>query len=163
MRLYLVRHGEATSPEVNAARPLSEAGERQIRRLSGFVKPLELAPAEVWHSGKARAEGTARILLPALAAGEPLGTSSLIEKQNLAPNDPVAPVAGDIEAIGEDLMIVGHLPFVSRLTSLLILGQESPELVVFGAGAIACLERDDGDTWSLMWTVSPEILPDIVE
>ena len=42
MHLYLVRHGQAKSEQVDPRRGLSEAGVRQVRRLARFLKPLRL-------------------------------------------------------------------------------------------------------------------------
>ena len=153
MQLFLVRHGEATSADVNPARPLSGEGERQIRKLADFLAPRKLRPAYVWHSGKARAEGTARILARALAA-----KAKLLERKDIAPNDPPASVVAEINAHDEDLMLVGHLPFLSRLASALLTGAEAPELLLFHAGTIACLEHDAESGWRLAWVVHPGVV-----
>jgi phosphohistidine phosphatase len=54
-------------------------------------------------------------------------------------------------------MIVGHLPFLSKLTSLLLTGHESSYTVVFRNAGIVCLDYSDNQ-WHLDWVVIPEIL-----
>ena len=152
MHVYLVRHGDAMSEQEDPARPLNDAGARQAERVAAFLKPRRLAPAEVWHSPKARAEGTARILLPALDGG------GLVKRSNINPTDPPAPVADELNALDDDIMLVGHLPFLSRLASLLLVGDEAPETLDFAAGAAACLGRDAQGIWRVEWMVSPESL-----
>lgn len=152
MRLYLVRHGEATSAEVDPTRPLSKQGERQVRQIAAFIKPLSLCPSAVWHSGKARAEGTARILSSAL--GE---MAALIERKDISPNHPPAPLVAEVSSSDGDLMLVGHLPFLSRLASSLLVGDESREALLFHPGTLACLERGSAGAWRLEWMVYPEL------
>ena len=152
MRIVLVRHGEAASAEVDPAKGLSARGEAQARAVAGLLAPMALRLREIWHSGKARAEGTARILAAAMAAKvEPT------EKPGLGPNDPVAPAASEIEASEAGVMLVGHLPFVSRLASLLLLGAEGPEVLRFPTATAACLARDRDGAWRVEWMVGPHL------
>jgi phosphohistidine phosphatase len=51
-------------------------------------------------------------------------------------------------------MIVGHLPHLSRLASLLVLGEAEKEVVRFRMGAVVCLARS-GESWSIDWTLIP--------
>jgi len=55
-------------------------------------------------------------------------------------------------------MIVGHLPFLWNLTSLLTAGRETADIAAFSAGAIACLRRRDPGAWQIDWMITPEIL-----
>jgi len=151
--VYLVRHGEAVSSEVDPQRPLSEQGRVSVRKIASFVRPLEISVEHIWHSGKLRAAQTAEIL--AGAVGSANGCRS---RQGLGPNDDASAIADELEAYDTDLMIVGHLPFLWNLTSLLVAGKETADVVAFGAGAMACLERRDPGVWQISWIVTPEIL-----
>jgi len=150
MKLYLVRHGEATTADVDPRKPLSARGEKQIEAVAGMLKPLGLSPAEVWHSTKARAEGTARILRGCLS-----GAPDLLERRGLGPNEDTAPVAADINAFDGDLMVVGHLPFAARLASQLLFGTDAAPAFLFHTGTTACLDRDAEGRWALEWMVHP--------
>jgi phosphohistidine phosphatase SixA len=55
-------------------------------------------------------------------------------------------------------MIVGHLPFLAYLTSLLVAGKETANVAAFDAGAIACLNRRTPGQWQIEWMVRPKIL-----
>ena len=57
----------------------------------------------------------------------------------------------------EPLMIVGHLPHLSRLVSLLILGTAEKEVIQFTMGSVVCLTKSD-DRWLIKWALSPEII-----
>lgn len=55
-------------------------------------------------------------------------------------------------------MIVGHLPFLGRLISRLLIDSDSPDLVAFQPGAVVCLERSEVKSWHIRWMVVPELL-----
>ena len=154
MKLYLVQHGEAKSKDEDPDRHLTEKGLRDVESVAAFVKPLGLSAGAVWHSGKARARQTAEALGQAFTARD-----GVVEHAGLAPNDPVEPARDEIERVTEDLAIVGHLPFMSKLASLLIAGSGSAGVVAFRQGGVVCLERGGDGSWSVLWAVAPELLP----
>ena len=152
MKLYLVQHGNALSKEQDPQRPLSEKGTKDVSKVAEFLKGLDISIEALWHSGKARAAQTARILGNALGKGD-----GLEQHEGLAPNDDVQNVVREISSAGADIMIVGHLPFLSKLTSLLLVGDESADIVQFKQAGIVCLEEDDAK-WRLSWFLTPQLL-----
>jgi len=153
MKVYLVRHGDTVSSSVDPQRPLSEQGMADIRRIASFVKPLEISVEHIWHSGKPRAAQTAEILAGAVSAEEDCSS-----RDDLGPNSDASAIADELEAYDTDLMIVGHLPFLWNLTSLLTAGTEAADVVGFSAGAMACLNRCGPGTWQIDWMIAPELL-----
>ena len=153
MKLYLVRHGQAKPKEVDPKRHLSDRGAKDVGKVADLLKGRGLSVQAVWHSGKARAAETARILASAFEVKE-----GVVEHDGLAPNDPVGPVAREIKKADADLMIVGHLPFVGRLASVLLAGDEGAGIVEFHTGGLVCLARTDEGAWALEWAIIPEIL-----
>lgn len=149
MKIYVVRHGEAVPASEHPDRPLSEAGRRDVARTADVIHSKGGAPRTVFHSGKARARETAEIIAARTDGGRPV-----IERAGLDPNDPVAPIMSECVSGGEDVMLVGHLPFVGRLAGLAVTGHESETVVEFDAGAVACME-DAGEGWRLAWFYSP--------
>ncbi|TDI12488.1 MAG: phosphohistidine phosphatase SixA [Acidobacteria bacterium] len=156
MRLYLVRHGNASSAAVDPACGLSAQGRAEIARLAAFLEPLKLQPAEVRHSGKDRAEQTARILTAALG-----NSPSVTQVDGLNPNDSPWDIAAELEEEERDLLLVGHLPFMSLLSSHLLARGGPPEVVRFRTGTMICLQRSHGNLWHLEWIVHPGLLPDV--
>jgi phosphohistidine phosphatase len=151
MKVYLVQHGEAMPKSVNAERPLTEQGEEAVQRVASLAGRMSLRVHQVRHSGKTRAEQTAAILGEALSP-----PSGVVAVSGLMPRDDVRPVA---EALGGELrpvMLVGHLPFVTRLAGLLVTGDPNRPVVRFKQGAIVCLERGD-DRWLVSWILTPEM------
>ena len=152
MRLYLVQHGTALTSEVDPARPLSESGREDVQAMAEFLKGAGIRVERVWHSGKPRAEQTALLLAKAVL---PRGR---IEKVGgIGPNDDVAGFVSDADVWEQDILVVGHLPFLSRLVARLVAGDPEHELVEFIPGSVVCLERCDVDRWILLWMLRPDL------
>jgi phosphohistidine phosphatase len=152
MKLYLVQHGKAVPEEVDRERPLTEEGRREVEKVASFVKKLDLSVDYLWHSGKKRAAQTAQILAEVVKVRK--GSRA---REGLAPNDDVGAIREELAASG-DVLIVGHLPFLSKLASLLLTGSESAGAVAFKNGGIVCLSLSDEKRWQLEWAVTPELL-----
>jgi len=155
MRLYLVQHGKATPKEEDPDRPLTKSGQEEVQAVADFIHPLELRVGQLWHSGKTRAKQTAKILAHAMTVAK--GPSA---RKGLAPDDYVAPLRDELDATSEDTMIVGHMPFVSRLAALLLTGYESPPIVTFVNAGLVCLERTGDNRWQVEWIITPDLLCD---
>jgi len=153
MRLYLVQHGESKPEEVDPQRGLTDKGRADVRKVAAFLKPLSLPVKAVWQSGKTRATQTAEILAPVLTGSPPV-----VQHAGIAPMDQVGPISEEIGRTSDDLMIVGHLPFMGKLVSLLAAGSESADVVAYQQGGVVCLERDDKGIWRIRWMVIPDAL-----
>jgi phosphohistidine phosphatase len=154
MKVYLVRHGDAVSSQSDPKRPLSKQSRADVRKVGSFIKPLEISVEHIWHSGKLRTAQTAEILADSVKAEK--GCS---EHEALGPNDDVTIIADELDAYNTDLMIVGHLPYLAYLTSLLTAGSETANVAAFDAGSIACLNRSDPGRWQIELMIKPDILP----
>lgn len=160
MYFYLVRHGEAKSELEDPMRPLSADGKKGVIEVTSLLKRLGTRPAEINCSEKLRARETAEIIAKGLSIIDRLKTM-----KGLAPNDAVNPVAELLCAEDKSLMLVGHLPFLSRLLSLLVISDSEHPIVSFQLGTVVCLKRDDslkspapGNGWLVKWVVDPEVV-----
>ena len=151
MRLYLVQHGEARSEAEDPERSLTTRGEEETRKVSNAAKRLGIRPSRIYHSGKKRAEQTAAIIAGALDLSVQLA-------QGLSPNDDIGPWVERISGEAQDLMIVGHLPFLEKLASFLVCGDEGAKAVVFRYSAIICLEKKKSGRWAVDRIIKPEMV-----
>lgn len=155
MKLYLVQHGKAKTKDEDPERGLSDEGKDEVRRSAELFVRLDASPTRILSSRKKRAIETARIF--AAAKGGDFSTEQL---DDLAPKDDPALIlerisTGATEA-GE-LMIVGHLPHLSRLAALLITGDAEREVIAFRNAAVYCLEKNESGFWRLKWGLVPEM------
>lgn len=154
MKLYLMQHGNAMSKEENPERPLSERGIKDVEKVSTVLCRLDLGTqlSEIRHSGKCRTQETAEIVARSLKLKE-----KVIAVEGLSPNDDVLPLAAILHQEENDLLIVGHLPFLSRLTSQLLSGNPENEVLQFQQGGVLCLSRQEAK-WKLCWMLIPKLL-----
>ena len=149
MKLYLVQHGEAKSEAEDPERSTTIRGEEETKKISGAAKRLGIRPSRIYHSGKKRAEQTAGVIARAFDLSAQLG-------QGLNPNDDVRPWVERISRETEDLMLVGHLPFLEKLASFLVFGDEGVKAVTFRYSAILCLEKKESGRWAVDRVIKPE-------
>lgn len=150
--VFLVRHGDAKTKQEDAARPLSDQGREAAHRVAGWADAAGVKVDQIRHSGKLRAQQTAEIFAEHL--GPPDG---VISTDGLSPNDDVEPVAETLLQEDRTVMLVGHLPFLSRFASHLIIAQPDCPVVEFDAAAFVILGQQDGQ-WSVLCAMQPELL-----
>lgn len=153
MKLYLVQHGEACTKDVDPERPLTDKGRADIERLASFLKKINIQVERVIHSEKLRAIQTAELLAHAVSPGVQPETSGIIN-----PNDNPKAFDWQSESWGKDMLVVGHLPFMARLVSHLVIGDEGRVITAYQPGSIVCLERQDDGQWQIDWMIRPELL-----
>lgn len=150
MLLYLVQHAEAASEAEDAARDLTEKGRMDIESVAHHLKRLKVQVRQIFHSGKTRAQSTARELARHLQP--PDGIS---EARGLAPLDDPQTWADRISQLDEDTLLVGHLPHLANLAALLITGDQEIRVINFQMGGLVCLRRMDSLRWAVDWMVVP--------
>lgn len=152
MLLYLVRHGEASSEREDHMRPLSKQGTADISELARLLAHrFKLMPGSIFHSPKLRAAQTASIISQGLPQAPPP-----VETDGLTPMDDPAVWAERLETMDLDTMLVGHLPHLPRLASLLLLWDSGREILEFTPGTVVCLEKTGA--WRVKWMISPDTL-----
>ena len=146
--LFLVRHGVALPESRDPLRPLSEAGQKEIERVGKFLSSHLPEIDEILHSNKLRARQTAEIL------GHYFNPAhGLRETGGLHPTDDPSVWLDELNTLKVNLMLVGHLPFMARLSSLLTTGKPNSVSIAFYPGTVAALGTS-GNDWSIEWVFS---------
>ncbi|HEY2381167.1 MAG TPA: phosphohistidine phosphatase SixA [Terriglobia bacterium] len=153
MRVYLVQHGKAKSAEDDPNRGLSDEGRNEVMQVVEFLSALRITVSLIQHSGKARAEETAHLFAEGIRC-----TSGPIHVQGLEPNDDPSLMANFLKVYTDDVLIVGHLPHLERLISLLLTGAPDLRPIALRNGGVVCLQKDTGGIWSILWAIVPELL-----
>lgn len=152
MSLYLVQHGQSLPKDVDPERGLSTEGIKEVKQIAALAREHEIPLVRIEHSGKRRALQTAEIFAEALKPPD-----GVHQRDGLNPNDDVRPIASSLRA-GKNLMLVGHLPFLDRLASFLLIGGTERSLCRFQNGGIVCLDQNpETGTWFLKWTLMPKL------
>jgi len=153
MHAYLVQHGKAKSSVDDPNRGLTSEGREEVVRTAHFLNGLRISVSLIQHSGKARAEETAHLFTENIRC-----TGGPRQLGGLEPTEDPAEAANFLNAYTDDILIVGHLPHLERLTSLLLTGSPDNRPVLFKNGGVVCLEKSPDGTWSLVWAVVPDLL-----
>lgn len=152
MEVYLVQHGESKPESEDPERPLTDKGKAEVESVARYVVKSGAGVSQIFHSGRLRAKQTAELFAQHMRV--PHGVT---EREGLGPLDNPGTAKQLISRANEPVIIVGHLPHLSRLTSLLILENAEKEVVRFRMGGIVCLGRDNNN-WSVDWVIIPELI-----
>ena len=151
MLLYLVQHGKAKSKDEDPDRPLTDEGRDEIEAVMLLLMRYGAVTAgRVAHSGKLRAAETARII------GSKLDVE-VAEADGLQPMDDPSVWADRLDEDADDVVLVGHLPHLPKLASLLLCGDPDAEVVEFTNGGMVCLRLEDGNG-ALKWSIPPSLV-----
>jgi len=153
MRAYLVQHGKARPVEEDPNRGLSDQGREEVMHSAQFLKDRRISVALIQHSGKLRAEETAHIFGQTIRCG-----GGPWKAGGLAPDDDPQDFANFLRIYTDDILVVGHLPHLERVTSILLTAQPDRRPVRFANAGIVCLEKSPDRTWVLLWAVTPDLL-----
>lgn len=126
LRVFIVQHGDANPKDSDPERHLSEKGVMQAKRAAEFMKKLPFYPDVILHSEKARSLETAEIISFAL------GGVRLDARSNINPNDEIGDLLKELNGLkgtGVSIMISGHQPFLGKLASALITGDDAVQCV----------------------------------
>lgn len=152
MKLYLVQHGKAKREEEDPEKALSAQGVEESKKVASHLSRIPVKVDHIFHSDKLRARQTVEIFARQLNAKGQVG-----EIDGLAPKDDPLVWKARLGDETEDLMLVGHLPHLSRLASLLLCGEPEKEIVSFTNSGVLCLEKDR-DQWQVRWVIVPHMI-----
>ena len=145
-----MQHGQAVAEEIDPDRPLTDRGRTEVRRVAQAAAEHRVTVRTVCHSGKRRAVETAVILAEEVALGR------IPEKMaGLAPKDDPRWTAQAVEAMKEPVALVGHMPHLSRLVSILVVGDPDREILSLRQGGLVKLVRNG--EWRVVWILVPEL------
>ena len=154
MLLYLVQHGESKKEEEDTARGLTDKGIQDIRTIGGFAQKLTIAVGQIYHSGKTRAEQTAHAV-----AGFVTTEKGVTSADGLAPMDDPGIWVERLQKMNDDIMLVGHLPHLSKLAAALLCGDPGRGIVNFRNSGIVTLSKNEEGRWVVEWIIVPSIIP----
>jgi phosphohistidine phosphatase len=161
VNLYVLRHGiavERGTPgfKTDAERPLTPKGERQLRQIAAALQNLDLRFDLILSSPFLRARQTAEIV-----------AKSLKLKKHLACSDELTPGGNpkaliqqlnELKPAPEDVLLVGHEPYLSGLIGLLISGGATADIEL-KKGGLCELETASlrfGRCATLGWLLTPK-------
>jgi len=161
MNLFFLRHAKACprSPKYrpDSKRPLTRQGEKTMREVAAGIQKLDLTFDLILASPYARALRTAEILAEARDSRKLFVTAHLAA--DAEPREVIAEIVENFGSL-ENIVLVGHEPFLSGLMSVLLTGQPGMK-IDFKKAALCKLSVEElryGNCASLCWLLTPKQL-----
>jgi phosphohistidine phosphatase len=164
MNLFIMRHGIAVDRDPasfpdDSHRPLTLKGEDRVRLIADAMRALELSFDHILSSPHLRASQTAEIVANALGAKEQLEFTDTLVPEGDA--KALIRVVNQLKPAPENVLLVGHEPFLSQLISVLIAGH--PDAAIdLKKGGLARLDLEGGlrhgKCAELAWLLTPKQL-----
>ena len=162
MKIYLMRHGIASEPEdrsfeLDSQRPLTTEGRAIIAQIAHALKKLDVNPDIILSSPYVRAKETAAELAKEFNRQQHLVFSDLLIPDGKA-EEIISAIVDNFMV--EELLIVGHLPCLSLLSSLLAAG-DLDLAINMKKGGVCCLLADDlrlERRAAIEWLLTPKTL-----
>ena len=141
MNLYLMRHAIAAEPDEHtedSQRPLTEKGHKKLSKIARNLEKLELKFDVILTSPYLRARQTANVVADALD----IKHKHVVKSENLTPLGFADKLVEEIKLLDEistrkpveNLLLVGHEPFLSQLVGMLVAGDASLSIDMKKAG-----------------------------
>lgn len=150
MTLYLVQHGQCFDKQTDPERSLTPEGRVITLQIAITASDAGITVSSIYHSGKLRALQTAEIFSKQLIVNQ---IEAIV---GIDPLDSVENFTNHFD-FPENSMIIGHLPFMERLTSFLITGNQNLTVVKFQNAGIVSLEQNEKNNWYIKSMIMPII------
>lgn len=158
MNLYLMRHAIAAEADGNtedSQRPLTEKGREKLGKIVFNMEKLGLEFDVILSSPYLRARQTAKEVADALN----VRPENMLETENLTPYAFADKLVEEIRARDpvENLLLVGHEPFLSQLIGMLVAGDASLSIDMKKAGLckLSIVQLTYGRCATLEWLLTP--------
>ena len=166
MNIFILRHGIAVERgtegfERDSERPLTAKGKRQLRKSAAAMKKMKLRFDLILSSPYERARHTAEIVADELKLKKCLRLSDTL-KSEIDPGKMVGEISG-LKPMPENLLLVGHEPYLSHLISQLVSGNGDLAMD-FKKGGLCKLEvekLDGAPSAQLAWLLTPRLMKEM--
>jgi len=160
VKIHVLRHGIAVEPgtsgyENDAGRPLIPKGKRQTRQTAAAMKKMGLRFDLILSSPYLRAKQTAEIVAGSLKLKKQLKFSNALAPDGSPKN--LIRQLNESRPAPENVLLVGHEPYLSRLVSLLTTGG-TDLMMDFKKGGLCKLEAgklSPDRCATLVWQLTP--------
>jgi phosphohistidine phosphatase len=161
VNLYILRHGIAVDPgtpeyAADSERPLVPKGERKLRLIGKAMGCLELRFDLILSSPYLRARQTAETIAASLKFKKPIELSD-----SLTPGGSqrqLVEFLNQFKPVPQEVLLVGHEPYLSELISLLVSGESGVSIAVKKGGLckVSAERLEFGRCATLEWLLTPK-------
>lgn len=165
MEIFIVRHAIAMDRDEfkltgldDSQRPLTEGGEKKFKKIAEALKPLIDSVDVILSSPYARAQQTAQLLAVHFPKIELQTSIALIPSSN--PNEFAKWCKDHLKKKTKSIIIVGHEPHLSILTSWLVFGCYQSKVKIKKGGCLSITTSGPvgAESGILNWALTPKCL-----
>jgi phosphohistidine phosphatase len=161
MNLYILRHGIAVEQgtpgyEKDADRPLTPEGERKLLQIAEAMEALGLTFDLILSSPYVRARQTAELVAEAFEARKKLELADSLTPGGSTRK--LVELLHHLQPPPENVLLVGHEPYLSGLVSLLVSGEATLAVVMKKGGLckLTTASLKHGRCATLEWLLTPK-------
>jgi len=158
MDIYLLRHASANHYDPakdDDKRPIDKTGEQQSHDVGRALAALDLDLDVLISSPLTRAMQTAEIV------AEELGhKAKIVTDKALRPEASYEEFEGLLTRHKKNkaIMVVGHNPSMTEFLVRMLSGSDAPSFIDFKKGAVAKIEKSEGQLAVLKWCLTPKVV-----
>ena len=154
MAIYIVQHGKCLPKSEDPEKGLTSEGKLESARIADVARGYAVKVTAIFHSDKKRAHETAEIFAARLDPEK-----GIQSRGGMNPMDDVSAFADQLP-LNQNIMLVGHLPFLERLISLLVCGDANRVVFKLQNSGIVCIDEDSrSGAPAIHWALMPHIGP----
>ncbi len=161
MNLYILRHGLVVEPGAaeypkDSERPLTSKGERKLWKIAEALEDLEVCVDWILSSPYVRARQTAEIVAEALQLSKKLELTETLTPAGSSKK--LIETINHHRPAAEEVVLVGHEPYLSELVSLLVwgIGESVITLKKGGLCKLSAETLEHGRCARLEWLLTPK-------
>ena len=163
MNLFILRHGLAIEPGTHrlssdAERPLTPKGKQKVAEVARAMKAMEISFNLILTSPYVRAKQTAEIVAAKLHAQKRLEFADELKPGGSM--DELIERIREADGAPENVLLVGHEPYLSNLISLLVFGDMGASITMKKAGLckVSAERLECGRCASLEWLLTAKVM-----
>ena len=163
MNLFILRHGLAVEPGTHrlssdAERPLTPKGKEKVAEVACAIKAMEISFDLILTSPYVRAKQTAEIVAANLHAQKRVEFADELKPGGSM--EELIERVRDADETPENVLLVGHEPYLSSLISLLVFGDTRGSITMKKAGLckLSAEKLECGQCASLEWLLTAKVM-----
>lgn len=76
--------------------------------------------------------------------------------------DEIGIIEKTIYQLKQNILLVGHMPFLGKLAAKLLTGNENQNVIAFMPGTMVSLAQNEKQAWQMQWMIRPDLVNKII-
>ncbi|CZH13248.1 TPA: hypothetical protein ACPSKY_002942 [Legionella bozemanae] len=76
--------------------------------------------------------------------------------------DEIGIIEKTIYKLKQNILLVGHMPFLGKLAAKLLTGNENQNVIAFMPGTMVSFAQNEKQAWQMQWMIRPDLVNKII-